>query len=222
MAQLSECEAVAICAVRAPDKAPFGDQERDRLCPVAYHLGQWGKAFWFARRAAAGASAARRALELGAGHVVCIDDEKRPLWEQGAGDLQSIGLERFDGRIRGVSKACERLLAVAVARSIAAPAGPVETVRLKRGEVRVCGDGGALEPHVALLCWQSRRVIAAPVQASKAEQQTIALLVSGLSPEEIARRRDVKVSTVRTQIKRLYRKLGVHSVAQLLAKVNPA
>jgi DNA-binding CsgD family transcriptional regulator len=223
MAQLSDCEAVAVCAVRGTGQAPFGIRERERLYPIACRLGAWGKAFWFARRAEAGARAARRALGLGACDVLCVDDERRTLWRHGAADLRTVGLEHFGGRIRGVAPFAETRLAEAVARAISAPSGPIETVQLSPDlNLDVCGDGGGREPHVAILLWGRRRSFAdAPRSAvTKAERETLSLLTTGLSPDEIAQRRGVEISTVRTQIKRLYRKFSVHSLSQLLARVH--
>lgn len=223
MAQLSDCEAVGVCAVRGNGQAPFGARERERLYPIAYHLGAWGKAFWLARRAEASARAAQRALELGARDVLCMDDEKRMLWRHGETELRSVGLEQFNGRIRGVTKNAETQLATAIARAINTPSGPIETLQLSRDlELEVCGDGGERESHVALLLC-ARRQVAASAERSRVtnvEQETLSLLSAGLSPDEIARRRGVEISTVRTQIKRLHRKFDVHSLGQLLAKFH--
>lgn len=220
MAQLSECEAVAFIAVRGSHRPPFGEEERDSLYPIAFHLGEWARAFWFARKSAAAARAAQRALALNLTNAICVDDEKRSLWEPDGVDLSTFGLERFEGRIRAASPAEERLLSEAVAHAIAHPAAPPTTLDLRQGQLAVCGDGAQSGPHTALLGWLGApkpRGVGAPDRITKAERETVSLLAMGLSPDEIAQRRGVGLSTVRTQIKRVYRKLGVHSLAQLLA-----
>ncbi len=223
MAQLSECEAVAFCAVRSPARAPFGEHERESLYPIAFHLGAWAQAFWFARKTAAAAHAAQRALDLQLTRAICVDDERRPLWESQDIDLAAAGLERFEGRIRAAWPPDEPMLSAAVARAIESPSAAPSMLRLRPGEIGICGDGAQSGPHAVLLCLggaQQLADISVPGSVTVAEKETVSMLAQGLSPDEIARRRGVGVSTVRTQIKRVYRKLGVHSLAQLLVALR--
>ena len=50
-----------------------------------------------------------------------------------------------------------------------------------------------------------------------AEARVLLLLLSGLSPHEIATALDVKLSTVRTHIRRLHGKADTHSLVQLVS-----
>ncbi len=45
------------------------------------------------------------------------------------------------------------------------------------------------------------------------------LLVAGLSDKEITQRTELSLSTVRTYVARLYRRVGVHSRSELMARV---
>jgi DNA-binding CsgD family transcriptional regulator len=54
---------------------------------------------------------------------------------------------------------------------------------------------------------------------TRSEQETVGLLLAGLSSAEIARNLDKSILTVRTHIKRAYAKLGISSREQLFAKL---
>jgi DNA-binding CsgD family transcriptional regulator len=51
------------------------------------------------------------------------------------------------------------------------------------------------------------------------ERQVVSLLIKGLNPTEIAESLNISVLTVRTHIKRVYSKLGIHTKEQLFAKL---
>ena len=55
-------------------------------------------------------------------------------------------------------------------------------------------------------------------QLSPAQTQVLKLLLKGLSEEEIAEHLFISIQTVHSHAKRIYRILGVHSRAQLLAR----
>ncbi|SDU30443.1 helix-turn-helix transcriptional regulator [Halopseudomonas salegens] len=54
-----------------------------------------------------------------------------------------------------------------------------------------------------------------------AEARVAILLADGLSPQAIARQRDVSVNTVRSQLRSLYDKLGVSRQSELAARLRP-
>jgi len=54
---------------------------------------------------------------------------------------------------------------------------------------------------------------------TRAEERTLQGLVAGLRPSEIAAAQRVSVHTVRTHLKRVMVKAGVHSQAALVARV---
>ncbi|NLF03919.1 MAG: helix-turn-helix transcriptional regulator [Actinomycetales bacterium] len=58
------------------------------------------------------------------------------------------------------------------------------------------------------------------LRLSGAERETIALLRAGLTNPEIARHRFVTINTVRTQLRTLFRKLGVTSRADAVARAE--
>ena len=58
------------------------------------------------------------------------------------------------------------------------------------------------------------------LRLSGAERETIALLRAGLTNAEIARRRFVSINTVRTQLRMLFRKLGVSSRAHAVERAE--
>jgi DNA-binding CsgD family transcriptional regulator len=57
-------------------------------------------------------------------------------------------------------------------------------------------------------------------QLTSAETSVLLALLNGQAPSEVARHKGVALSTVRTQVARLRRKAGSHSVLQLLDKVR--
>lgn len=53
---------------------------------------------------------------------------------------------------------------------------------------------------------------------SKAERQVVKLLIQGLGTKDIARERGVSLNTVSNQLASIYRKCGVNSREELLAR----
>jgi DNA-binding NarL/FixJ family response regulator len=54
-------------------------------------------------------------------------------------------------------------------------------------------------------------------QLSWAEREVMSRLLAGLTPDRIARTESVQITTVRTHIRRIFSKIGVHSQIELLA-----
>jgi LuxR family maltose regulon positive regulatory protein len=97
--------------------------------------------------------------------------------------------------------------------------------------LREQGDIG-MDPYVAqiLAAFQMEergRIAQAPVGEPKREGplterelQILRLLATDLSPEEIALKLAITVDTVRTHIKNVYKKLGVHSRFEAVQRAN--
>jgi DNA-binding NarL/FixJ family response regulator len=59
-----------------------------------------------------------------------------------------------------------------------------------------------------------------PGKLSPAEAAVVALLVRGLSNDEIAREQGKSLGTIKNQLSSAYRKLGVHSRTRLMAALR--
>ncbi len=55
---------------------------------------------------------------------------------------------------------------------------------------------------------------------SSAERHVLSELISGLTPDRIARTENVEITTVRTHIRKIFSKIGVHSQIELFAAVR--
>ena len=66
----------------------------------------------------------------------------------------------------------------------------------------------------------ARRAAAAPEPLTEREQTVLRFLSSGLSEREIARELYLSFNTVHTHVKALYRKLGVSSRAEAVARAR--
>lgn len=91
------------------------------------------------------------------------------------------------------------------------------------GSLADCGDTG----HILLLCGHrtateplAMTLLAKVLGLTQCETHVLADLCDGFMAQDIADRRAVKISTVRTQIACLREKAGVHTVPQLIAKVS--
>jgi DNA-binding CsgD family transcriptional regulator len=166
--------------------------------------------------------------------ILLVDGERRiEFVNRSARELlaSSGPILRRDGRLRARDPEADRQLGEAL-RRIAAEPGDVRVVRLGAGRpgvrapalvvTAVAGQGGdgpagmmirVLEPEPVAA--DRERVLRLLLDLTPPEAQVAVGLAEGLSHEEIARRRGVKVTTVRTTLRRLQEKLGIRRSGQL-------
>jgi DNA-binding NarL/FixJ family response regulator len=94
---------------------------------------------------------------------------------------------------------------------------PVQGPELADAIRAVHGGGVCLAPDVARGLAASRAP-AASLGPTPREREVVRLLVEGGPDKEIARRLRVRPATVRTHVRRLFGKAGVHSKAELVAR----
>jgi DNA-binding NarL/FixJ family response regulator len=141
--------------------------------------------------------------------------------------LRSAGFLRLQGGVlRAAAPESERILSGAVARLLA-KRDPASTELDARVRVR-CGPS-SLGLHLARLPARHfdgglspRLLVIAddlPMgEFTPAEGEVLTDLLAGRSAVQIARRRNVSVETVRTQVRAIYQKVGVHNRAALVAR----
>jgi RNA polymerase sigma factor (sigma-70 family) len=56
------------------------------------------------------------------------------------------------------------------------------------------------------------------LELSDRERQVLRCLMDGMAYKQVAERLDISIDTVRSHIRRIYRKLQVHSVAQAVSR----
>lgn len=166
--------------------------------------------------------------------ILLVDGDRRIEFanRSARGLLMSSGpILRRDGRLRARDPGADRQLGEALRRIVVEP-GDVRIVRLGAGRpglrapalvvTAVTGQGGGgttgmiirvLEPEP--VAEDRERVLRLLLDLTPPESQVAVGLAEGLSHEEIARRRGVKVTTVRTTLRRLQEKLGIRRSGQL-------
>ena len=173
--------------------------------------------------------------------VVRVDSAGQVLW-QNTFALEKLanhpGLVLRNGRLRARSRAADRALQAAIAWAAGALFGPTKRVALGRAGV----TGGALpvlaaeaEDGAQVLCWvqpidgaivvsfdntaeleQRLATTAVIFGLSPSQQRLVQLLAEGRDLAEAALAMSVSVNTLRTQIRRIFEKTGVHTQAALL------
>lgn len=83
--------------------------------------------------------------------------------------------------------------------------------------VRFVSSGGE---HLAILSFSARGGADLPASLSDAERAVIELLIEGLSYKQIGERRKRSARTVANQIASAFRKLGVRSRSELVARYS--
>lgn len=145
------------------------------------------------------------------------------------------------GQLRAADRAEADALAKAIHRAAAglaaseAPASSTIVIR-RAGEPPLVLDVSALpaqrfafgfEPRVLVLVREARPnparvllLLQSAFRLTEAEAQVALQLAEGQAPEAIAATRGVSVGTVRSQLKMVYAKLGVHRQSELVAYLN--
>jgi len=225
---------IRLTVIRAASEPPFSSEEAARLALLTRTAGSY---VTLARTHEAVSQAVmlhQATVDLVRMPILLVDGERRiEFVNRSARELlmSSGPVLRRDGRLRARDPRADSQLGEALSR-IAAEPGDIRIVRLGAGRpglrapalvVTAVADreaGGpagmivrVLEPEP--VAGDRERVLRLLLDLTPPESQVALGLAEGLSHDEIARRRGVKVTTVRTTLRRLQEKLGIHRSGQL-------
>ena len=223
-----------IAAQRIVSHSGFDTDEEGRLQAVMPHLNRLAQARSRLRAAEARARRADHWLEAGADARLLLDGRRRVIWCNAAADslLASRAVLKIDAG--GEIGLPARLEDLAFRAAVAAAVDP----RKRGAMVLTCEQDGtpgwriAVEPTPTGAAVIVRDVAAYAGRLAEsarlswgltpAETGLARALLCGCSPEEHARIRGVSVQTVRTQVRSLLGKAGVHRIPEFLARAASA
>jgi DNA-binding CsgD family transcriptional regulator len=175
--------------------------------------------------------------------VIVLDESSRPLIVNARAEnilQQGDGLAFGSGRLRASTAALTSKLSDAIAVASASATTPNQQIYLPRlpprlpllltvipiGQLRVRQPGLGM-PHVLILIKEpdvrsaiDRIALEDIFRLTPRESEIAALLANGASAQEIAKRLELTVGTVRFNIKRIFQKTGTHSQTALVVLVR--
>ncbi len=225
---------IRLTVIRAASEPPFSAEEADRLALLTRTARSYVTLARTHETVSNAVMLHQATVDLVRMPILLVDEERRiEFVNRSARELlmASGPILRRDGRLRVRDPGADRRLGEALRRIVAEP-GDVRIVRLGVGRpglrapalvvTAVAGQGGngptgmivrVLEPGP--VAEDRERVLRLLLDLTPPESQVAVGLAEGLSHEEIALRRGVKVTTVRTTLRRLQEKLGIRRSGQL-------
>jgi DNA-binding CsgD family transcriptional regulator len=232
LAQLDDQFAFGFLAYRAIGRPAFGADEKRILTPIARAMERAGDAVVALRRAAAHEQASLMALDIGARAALCLDHRFRLVWATAPARaklapgaplrLQSGALTSDD--TEALRRLKELVRQTALGKALGDPQliafEPIEAgkpVTVSVASVRAAGDA---QWGAALITLDPPIGRAETAKLSPREREVVELVVLGRTTVDAARTLNIAETSVRTFLRRAFRKLGVRNQRELTRRLQ--